>query len=61
VLAAATAGSSDGSICEYLVHEIDHIPCAELLHDVGAVKFSTVRGLIPSERAASLLEAPVMI
>jgi hypothetical protein len=39
VLAAAMAGSSGGSIREHLAYQIDGILCAELLHDVGAVKF----------------------
>ena len=52
VLAAAIAKSSGGRICEHFAYEMDRILCAELLHDVGAVKFDRAR--TDTERAGGL-------
>jgi hypothetical protein len=45
---------------ENFMHEISGVPGAELFQQIGSMKIDG-RGLMPSVRPASLLEAPRMI
>jgi hypothetical protein len=49
-----------GLFAENFMHEISGVPGVELFQQIGSME-TIVRGLMPSVRAASLLEEPRMI
>jgi len=51
---------SSALLADHPAHEIGDVLCTEFPHDVRTVKFDSAL-LMPSARAASLLESPIMI